>query len=242
MYETFIKPLAADVKNFLLDTLFPITCTSCGKEGNFLCAECQSQLQKLDFQMCIMCHKPSPLGLTHSGCQTPFGPNGLVSFFDYHDKKISESIINGKYYFINGIYKLFGQLVANEIKQREYFQLFTGGNFSLVPIPLFKTRERWRGFNQAEVLCQELSAELNLPLANILTRTKNTKTQKDLKRDDRIHNLDSAFALNSKYIIHNSNFVLVDDVTTTGSTLLEAAKVLKRNGAGQVWCLTIARD
>jgi predicted amidophosphoribosyltransferase len=203
-----------------------------------------------------------------------------VSFFDYHDEKIKKSIIHGKYYFLSGAYDLLGKLIAQQILTRDYKNIFnlkinnqesaehstllapnSSLPFTLTPIPLAKSRQRWRGFNQAEVLCKSLSSELGLPLAHTLKRKKSTKTQKDLKRNERITNVQDAFAVSpparggvpratveggggseDNILIKNNNFLLVDDVTTTGSTLLEAAKVLKRNGAAKVWCLTVARD
>ncbi len=208
-----------------------------------MCADCQLRLIKVDHQQCIICHKPSPLGMTHSGCKTPWAPDGLVSFYDYHDKKIAKLIIDGKYNLIFGIYDFLGKLVAENIKQREYQYIFSN-SYLLIPIPLFKLRERWRGFNQSEILCRTLSEQLNIPTTNILTRKKFTKTQKDLKKTDRKQNVDGAFSISGKISISEGgqNFILVDDVITTGSTLLEAVKTLKRNGAGKVWCLTVARD
>jgi competence protein ComFC len=91
-----------------------------------------------------------------------------------------------------------------------------------------------------------ISRELDLPILDVLIRKKMTKTQKDLKKEQRIKNVANAFAFKSplfeKEGVRGSSFILVDDVTTTGSTLLEAAKVLKRNGAEKVICLTVARD
>jgi len=243
LYQNWIKPITKDLSDFILDILFPTTCLSCEKEGNLLCAECQSALLKVPFQQCILCHKPSPLGFTHSGCKTAHGPDGLISVFDYHDDKISKSIIHGKYYFIKGAYRLLGNLAGDYILSREYKNIFFPPNdWQLVPIPLAKQRLRWRGFNQAEIICKALSEKLDLPVVQALNRRRRTKTQKDLKRDERIHNIEGAFAMPDKHAVKNQNCILVDDVVTTGSTILEAAKVLKRNGAKNVWCLTIARD
>lgn len=283
MYQTLLKPLFADVKTFVLDTLFPKTCAACGKEGAFLCLYCTSTLKQVEFQQCIICRKPSPYGLTHQVCKTPHAPEGLISFFDYHDKKVSDCIIQGKYSFmLEEIYKIFGKLVAARLASKyPQFGLNTavgedlifppiGGRirsaptplsaFSLVPIPLSPSRKRWRGFNQAEVLCNTIGKELNMPVINALQRIKSTKTQKDLKREARIENVRDVFAVHPLFFkdpsrparaeaegvgrssIKEKNLILVDDVTTTGSTLLEAAKVLKRQGAAEVWCLTVARD
>ncbi len=248
-YQYFLKPLYEDVRAFILDTLMPITCLACGKEGSFICSTCLKSFKKLDHQICIACKKPAPFGVTHPSCKAPYGADGLISFYDYHDKRVSTAIIKGKYSFIPGVFEIFGQQIAPSLATN-YQPLLA--HFSLVPIPLYPQRRRWRGFNQAEVICQSLAKSTYLPVVTALVRTKRTKTQKDLKRQQRIENVDGAFSLNPSrptpnqtnavYLVKGKNFILVDDVTTTGSTLLEAVKVLKRNGAAQVWCLTIARD
>ena len=248
MYETLIKPLFLDVKTFILDTLFPISCLSCGVEGVFVCADCKSIIKKLEHQRCIVCQRNTPFGQTHPGCQTPHGADGLISFYDYRDDKMAKIIIHGKYYFLPEVYKILGTMIAEKIKND--YEYLLSIPYTLTPIPLHSYRRRWRGFNQAEILCQSLSAELNLPIVNALIRKKSTKTQKDLKKEQRIKNIDSAFVLSPLFSkegaggssIRDKNFILVDDVTTTGATLQEAAKVLKRNGAAAVICLTVARD
>jgi len=80
-------------------------------------------------------------------------------------------------------------------------------------------------------LAEGLSKSLNLKLIEILQRTRETKSQFGLKLKERKENVKNAFILNTKYSILNANVFLVDDILTTGSTLLEAANILKRNGA-----------
>lgn len=258
MYKTFLKPFFTDIKTFVLDTLFPISCLACGEEGTFVCNDCKSTITKLEHQRCIVCQKNTPFGLTHPHCQTPFGADGLISFLNYHDQKVADIIIKGKYNFLPGVYEELGKLAADKLKA-EHQHIFAD-NPILVPVPLHSSRRRWRGFNQAEILCRALSEQLNLPVADVLQRSKITKTQKDLKKDARLKNVSGAFALSPSpllfkegchpqsdgvvgaFTITNKNIILVDDVTTTGATLTEAAKVLKRNGAAKVVCLTVARD
>ena len=239
MYQTLVKPLAQDIKKFILDTLFPIHCVICDKEGVFICPDCQNQLSPVDRQYCIICQKPTPFGLTHPGCQTPHGPDGAISIYNYHDKKVSAVLIDGKYKFLPGIYQHLGKILSKKL-QTELFSLITEP--VLVPLPLHRSRKRWRGFNQAEILCQTISQELNFPVISALVRKRSTKTQKDLKRDERLKNMTGAFALKKGVDVHGKNLVLIDDVTTTGSTLIEACQVLKRNGGAKVICLTVAKD
>jgi len=240
MYQAFIKPLYQDAKTFVLDTLFPISCLSCGEEGNFICVDCKMTMKQLEHQRCIVCQKQTPFGLTHSGCQTAHGADGLISFYNYHDDKVSQIIIKGKYSFIPGTYEVLGKIITQKIKKDHERLISTP--YTLTPIPLHSSRKRWRGFNQAEILCQTLSAELNLPIADVLQRNKITKTQKDLKKEQRLKNVSDAFKLKADADVRGKSIILVDDVTTTGATLQEAAKILKHNGAAKVICLTVARD
>ncbi len=248
MLHSFLKPLYHDLKTLILDTLFPIYCLACEKENKgFLCETCKPKLTCLPFQICIACHKMSIGGLTHPACQTPHLPEGLISIFDYSDEKVANILIKGKYSFLPNVYKELGLIIANILKTDFPF-LLQPTTYQpqplLTPIPLHKWRQRWRGFNQSQILTQTLAEQFNLLTSNVLVRKKFTRTQKDLKKEDRIKNITSAFSLSplfSKEGVRGS-YILIDDVTTTGSTLLEATKVLKRNGAKQVFCLTVARD
>jgi ComF family protein len=118
-------------------------------------------------------------------------------------------------------------------------------NVVLVPIPLHPRRLRWRGFNQAELLGELIAKNLGIKfIPDLLIRVKNTEPQVKLDKDQRQINIRHAFILNKNSQFDNlkiCNFVLFDDVWTTGATLKEAGKVLKRNGTKKVWGLTIAR-
>ena len=112
-------------------------------------------------------------------------------------------------------------------------------------IPLHKNRENWRGFNQSEILAEKIAVKHNFLHHKILARKKNTRTQKDLKKKSREENIKDAFMLSPDFKssqIKNKNIILIDDVVTTGSTFLEAAKVLRKNGSGAVLCIAFARD
>jgi ComF family protein len=105
----------------------------------------------------------------------------------------------------------------------------------VVPVPLHRTRERERGFNQAEYL----AARLGKPMARrLLRRRKNNPSQTGLSRSERTRNLAGAFEVTGSV---RGTILVVDDVYTTGSTLHEIARTLKRSGADRVEALTVAR-
>ena len=241
MYNSFLKPIFGDIKTLVLDTLFPISCLGCGTEGKYVCSVCQSKLTFNPEQICIVCKKPSLAGLTHPKCQSPHTADQLVCIYDYNDEIISRLIIRGKYYFIPDIFKLFGEIMAPKL-QADYPTLIKPSEIVLAPVPLHKWRQRWRGFNQAQVLCESLAKSMDIKEASLLKRQKFTRTQKDLEKTERQKNTANAFCLLPDADVKNQTVILVDDVATTGSTLLEAAKVLKRNSTAKVVCLAIARD
>src|SRR3989344_811933 len=243
MIQSFFKPLYHDAKTLVLDTLFPIYCLACETEGQkFICDECAATLTPLPQQFCIVCQKMSVGGLTHPHCQSPHTADGLISAYDYHDEKISNILITGKYSFLPDVYKLLGSIVADAIK-KDFPFLLAPNICYLTPAPLHWMRQRWRGFNQSQVLTESLAKELGLEFADVLTRKKFTKTQKNLKKEQRIKNMESAFILKSPLPpitplsplmpinstafpaaddtqprlspIHNQNFILIDAVTTT---------------------------
>ncbi len=111
----------------------------------------------------------------------------------------------------------------------------------LIPIPLHKSRQREREFNQAEILSYEVAQEFNKKiLTNQLIRVKPTKTQTELTFQERCQNVEKSFAVTKPELIKDTNLLLIDDVLTTGATSSEAAKCLKEAGAKKVLLLTLA--
>lgn len=239
-----------------LDFLFPKYCVNCRKIGDYICANCFSFLS-FDVQMiCLVCNKGSIDGLTHPGCKTKYAIDGAFCAVSYKGI-VKKLIYNFKYKpYLADLKKSLVELFYESIIQQELFQNILGFSPILVPIPLSKKRLRTRGYNHAKLLAEGLSKSLNLNLLEALQRARETKSQFGLNLKDRKANLKDAFILNTSAFpkastfdkssadksVDKANILLVDDILTTGSTLLEAAKVLKKNGARKVWGLTLARD
>jgi ComF family protein len=105
----------------------------------------------------------------------------------------------------------------------------------VVPVPLHRSRERERGFNQAELLARQLGLPVD---CRLLRRRKNTPSQTGLSRSQRTINLSAAFEVRGSA---PDCVIVVDDVYTTGSTMHEIARTLKRAGTSRVEVLTVAR-
>ncbi len=111
----------------------------------------------------------------------------------------------------------------------------------IIPIPLHQVKLREREFNQALILSQYLGAAFNKEISSKnLLRDKNTKTQAELKDNERFSNVEKCFSAPGGNTLKNRNILLIDDVLTTGATASEAALTLKNSGANIVYVLTLA--
>lgn len=223
-----------------LDFLFPQRCLGCGKWDRYFCDSCLEKIEPIDYQVCPACEKPAINGLTHFRCRRKFGLDGLTSIFPY-EGMIKAAISKLKYHFVTDLANELVVLSAKYLSSH----LMPQTSPILIPVPLHARRERWRGFNQAELLGKMLAGNFAWQFRNdILMRHKNTKPQIGLKGAKRKENIADAFSVNPQFskIYHlPSNILLFDDVWTTGSTLKECGNVLKRVGAKKVWGLTLAR-
>ena len=127
-----------------------------------------------------------------------------------------------------------------------YLNRFPGMNLHeidmIMPVPLHKKKTKKRGFNQVELLARHVSHYHGIPLeAACLVRTRVTKAQYELSREERIKNVKSAFSLIDPEKIIGKNILLMDDIYTTGATISECSRVLKQGGAKRVEVLALAR-
>ncbi len=147
----------------------------------------------------------------------------------------------------------YGLFFAKEMADRFGRELLFRKAELLVPVPVHPSRKRFRGYNQAEVLCTELSKLMNLPCnLKLLERTKKTIPQKLISSpEERLHNLETAVNVSRglsekdcRRILQDKAVVLVDDIYTTGSTAEACTRVLKKNGAKNVYilCICIGQD
>lgn len=229
-----------------LDFIFPKYCVNCRKTGDYICPGCFPFIS-FDFSMiCLVCNRPSVDGLTHPGCRGKHTIDGAFCAVAYKGI-VKKLIYNFKYKpYLSDLKKTLISLFYESLIQNELFMRTIGKlNNSpavFIPIPLHEKKLKKRGYNHSELLAQGLSLILNFKTINALQRTKETKTQHGLKLKDRKENLKNAFSINPKYKIINADIFLVDDILTSGLTLLEGAKILKKNGAKKVWGLALARD
>jgi ComF family protein len=229
----------------LIDLLFPRKCLNCGREGSYFCSQCLNFLSLDNQRICPVCEKPSIGGHTHARCSKKESLDGLTSIFAYKGI-IKKAITKLKYKFIFDIAGDLMEVFLSSCGEDLVFSTYCQKEKPiLVPIPLHPQRLRWRGFNQSELLGKIIAKNLGLQLIpDLLIRTKNTKPQMELSEKQRQENILGAFSLKLQLpnnLITNNSILLFDDVWTSGATIKEAGKILKKNGAKKVWGLTIAR-
>jgi len=180
------------------------------------------------------------MGTSHAKCRPQHGLDGIFAPADFTEPLIREAIKKLKYKNVQELGQALGRFLAESLSR--HFAGFLRGDVLIVPVPLYITKEKRRGYNQSKLLAQALVECLNLPLAECLTRKIDTISQTKLDKKRRIENVRNAFALAGDWPVAGKFVFLVDDVTTTGATLRECAKVLKRHGASTVWGLAIAQE
>ena len=137
--------------------------------------------------------------------------------------------------------KVFSGVLADFMISFSEFQAYD----MMIPIPLDRKKVRERGFNQAEVIAQmlkHLDPENKIEIHPLIKKKKKTAPQSQLKRRERLTNLNGAFSIKKSGGIKGKHILLVDDIFTTGSTIHECAKLLKENGAERVDFFTLARS
>lgn len=231
------------MKNYLLDILFPKFCFGCGKEGTFLCPDCQSCIEMLEDVFCF-CDNPKrlPEAGKCSSCRTK-KLDGLFFAVSYQNKLVRKMIQEFKYEpFIKDLAEPLANLIINHI-----FLLREGNRFEegdvLIPIPLTRKKIKNRGYNQSEETAKGLSKELKIPvITDCLIKMKETLPQMELSKEKRKENVKGVFEVKNEEEIKGKKILLVDDVYTTGAAMEECAKILKQAGAKEVWGVTIARE
>ena len=222
----------------ILDLLFPRTCCGCGRLGSYICEACSRKIQYRDSDICIYCRKRSYLGLTHPACKKSHGLDGIMSFCYF--RGVMRNIIKDiKYRMVTDIYTELLHTIPPEqmLRCSGYTKLFK--QLKLLPVPLHRQKLKHRGFNQSDYIAAFLSESYKLPIIHSLTRVINTPPQARLHETTaRKKNIEGAFTLIED--VENENILLIDDVVTTGSTLMEAAKTLKLHGATNVLAITLS--
>lgn len=236
-------PALASSVRFLLkslaDFVFPPLCYGCDTEveEGLVCEGCRLALFTHELAVCPGCGRPCTRTAETCGqCKEKFSLSRVRALGLYvppFDKLIQAFKYSGK----AKVGELLGRALAALVQQDEVLSAAD----AVCPVPLHPARLRERGFNQSLLLAAAISMSTGIPLADFLTRTKNTATQAlKTNPEARLKNLAGAFRLKPDAAVGGKSVLLVDDVMTTGATLNEAAKALQKGGAASVLGAVVA--
>jgi ComF family protein len=203
-----------------------------------LCPSCENDIQWLVPPFCPRCGRPFPKGSTSHLCSDCLQEK--TSFAWGRAAAIYQGVLAGaiQQFKYHGDVNLAGPL--SRLWSKINIQDFPVE--AIIPVPLHPTRLRERGFNQALLLGKALAKIHKITvLTRALRRTRNTIPQVQLDHSERERNVRGAFTVRNQQEIIDKCLLLVDDVFTTGATVNECARILKKSGAKQVFVLTLAR-
>jgi ComF family protein len=216
--------LIKEVRDSVLHLLFPHICSGCGNDilnkESMLCVRCMESMPSTNFEA----HADNPvekkfwgrLALAAATAQYYFTRESLVQHLMHQFKYKGNQELGIQ------LGKMMGQSIksAHRIKPD-----------ALIPLPLFRAKEKKRGYNQATILCEGMAECLQVPvLKNVIIRSQHTETQTKKGRIERWHNMEGKFELIDPTAIQNKHIMLVDDVVTTGATLEACGAELLKAG------------
>ena len=219
----------------LVNLLFPRVCAACGNillEGeDSVCTTCRFLLPKTGYEN----NPDNPLAQMFYG-QMPFNAV-MAEFFFSKTGKVQHLIHGLKYHHCreNGIF--LGQEIGKSLLKAPDYQ---GIDF-IIPIPLHPKKEKLRGYNQSLVIAEGIHEIMNVPIAEkSLVRSVFTDTQTKKSREERYQNVKDIFELKKTEQLQGKHVLLVDDVLTTGATLMSAGKALLHAEGIKISVATVA--
>jgi len=244
-----IRIVRSRLSEFFADLFFPRACIGCENRNAYLCDTCIHTAPRKREHACPFCGSVSvPDGRTCFSCAPRHALDGIFSATAFHEATtIAQAIHVFKYEYVRELGIPLGILLAEAASKTELPLPDL-----VVPVPLHPWRFRYRGFNQSALLADSFTAsfmpELRIPIReDLLVRTRFTLPQaKSRGAKERRENLKNAFSLSPKKDSARSELKgktvwLMDDVATTGATLEECARTLKKTGAKKVFGIVVAR-
>lgn len=209
----------------LIGTLAPHQCLVCGNEGSLLCAWClpdaieplparcyKCKEQSNESAVCKKCRRNSPLKHVWVRAQYKHVAKQLVYRLKFSHTPAAAAPIA----------ELLGESLP-----------WMSPDTIVVHVPTATSRRRQRGFDHSELIAKQLARFLGLRHCSLVARYGHTR-QVGAKRKERLTQLKDAFYPRQEYLIKNASILLIDDIVTTGSTVEEAAKILKQAGAKRI--------
>ena len=207
--------------NSALDYFFPPICGMCGEiNENYICNNCYENIKKI--KKCVINEYNNRNFSKH------------LYIFRY-EGIIRNKIIEYKFEDKGYLYKMFAKIILSDKKTCNFIKKYD----VIIPVPISKKRKKKRGYNQSELVANELAQKLNQDIwTDIIIKKKDNKPQSELNKLERIKNVEDIYEINKPIEVKNKKVLLLDDIYTTGSTVNEIA----RNQTQEIGVITLAKD
>lgn len=211
--------------NSALDYFFPPICGMCGEiNENYICNNCYENIKKI--KKCVINEYNNRNFSKH------------LYIFRY-EGIIRNKIIEYKFEDKGYLYKMFAKIILSDKKTCNFIKKYD----VIIPVPISKKRKKKRGYNQSELVANELAQRLNQDIwTDIIIKKKDNKPQSELNKLERIKNVEDIYEINKPIEVKNKKVLLLDDIYTTGSTVNEIARKLKQNQTQEIGVITLAKD
>lgn len=211
----------------ITNLFYPPVCGICGKlNEDFLCKKCEKILE------------------SHAKFEIQEKQN-INLYFDKHlyifqyEGIIRKLIIDYKFNEKSYLYKTFANFL---LKNQKFFEILKSYD-TIIPVPISKKRKKERGYNQSTLIAREISKRLKIEInTSCLYKAKDIVAQSTLNREEREQNIKGVYQLKNVKKLENKKILLIDDIYTTGSTLNECSKILRKSNPKVITCFTMAKD
>lgn len=237
-----MHPFFSQTREVILDILFPPICLVCEtrlpiqEKGKYICAACLAAITINTTLTCPSCG--ARMAEQKKICHKDV-PYRLAAATRYDDERVRRLIWELKYRGKTVAAKPIAAIVATHLASLP----LNLSSYVVIPVPLYPSRERERGFNQSKLIAEIIAVTFGLPLIiSALERNRHTKPQAETKDiNARRENLAGAFTLRDAALVAGKNILLVDDVFTSGTTIGEAVQTLKSAGAQHIIAVVVAK-
>lgn len=243
-----IVEVSKHIVEFAEDFVYPPRCNICNRmfkinsKERYICNSCVENMQKyiITSNKCDICTRITPKSRCSSCVQAVENGEVYKNYSPFlYDESSKKLIYSLKYGGDKEIAKVYGIVLEKWIKELNLEVDI------IAPVPLYKDKEKDRGFNQSDLLAVEVAKILGVKYEkDLLIRVRFTHKQSGLTRKARRKNLKGAFVVNEKIDVVNKRVLLIDDIYTSGATIIECSNTLKKKGASNVEsiCITITGE
>lgn len=218
-----------------IDLIFPSRCPGCGKVGVAWCESCTSAILHISPPICRACGSPNTTPVRRCDLCVDYPQGFQVRAYAKYQGPMLKAILHLKYRPNRQLAQLMGRWLSEVVSKERWSAEI------IIPVPLGSKRMRSRGYNQASLIAKGLADQLNVTFReDLLTRRRETKSQVGLDPLERKNNVQKAF-LAKDGLSRDLTILLVDDLVTTGATLIACAQALHDVGIQRVYGITVAR-